>query len=641
MISNRHFIWKFLLASLMLAGIVLFSFSQMGVKQASASQHDQTTDDAKEQSVEDATKRDELSLNELMEDVDDVDDIKEIVSDLDDEGAFENDDVVHHLQIHLTAVRHFEQQDETEEVVDHLQHFRELIKQEHNMDLITEEGYEELQSAAISLIVKNQGDDAVSSEKRMFRASWIASVENIDWPSEPGLSVDEQKDELKSALDNDQDMGMNATVVQVKPAADAFYPSEYSPWSKYLTGEQGKDPGYDPLEFAVDEAHARNMEFHAWMNPYRVANDTTDIDDLAEGHPAREHPDWVIEYGDQLYYDPGNPDAREHIIDSFLEVVENYDIDGVHMDDYFYPYPVEGETFDDDDTYEEYGADQFDDKEDWRRHNVDLFVEELSGGIDDIKSHVKLGISPFAIWRNDSTDPEGSDTDGLESYDELYADTKNWVEQEWVDYINPQIYWFFGNPPAAYEKVADWWSDVVEGKDVHLYVGHAAHQIGSGDEWDNPEEMPDQLAYNTTKDIKGSVFFSHQDLENNPLDFADRLKNDLFKNSALVPDMPWLGGEAPAEPEQVSVEPADDGNEIEWEDSGDDAAYYAIYRFADDDGEALDDPDQIVDTVRRDGDGTQSFVDHDADGTDYSYAVTAVDRLHHESDPSAFVNPDQ
>jgi len=305
-----------------------------------------------------------------------------------------------------------------------------------------------------------------------------------------------------------------------------------------------------------------------------------------------------------------------------------------HLDDYFYPYPIEVETFDDEETYQTYGAEQFDDKEDWRRYNVDLFVHELSEGIKNIKSHVKFGISPFGIWRNESTDPQGSDTNGLESYDALYADTKKWVENEWVDYINPQIYWYIENPPAAYEKLVDWWTDVVEGKDVHLYVGHAAYKIGTGGEWDDPEEMPDQLAYNTSLDVKGSVFFSHSALGNNPLDFRERLKNELFKNPALIPKMSWLGGEAPETPELLSVESTDQGNEIKWSHADDDSAYFVIYRFADDSEVDLNNPNHIVDTVRNDGNYKHSFVDQDADGTDYSYAVTAVDRLHHESDPS-------
>lgn len=628
--SGKRFIWKRFITYAMLVGLLVFPLGYVGAEQ---------TDDAKQKAIDDATQESQFSPSERKDDIEEVDDIRDIVTELEETGAIEDEEVVRHLQTHLKSVRHFEQQQHTEKVVKHLDHFRELIKQKNNMDLISDEGYEKLQMAAVSLMVNIQGDDAVSSQKQLFRSSWIASVDNIDWPSEQGLSADEQKDELKNALDADKEAGMNATIVQIKPAADAFFPSDYAPWSKYLTGEQGKDPGYDPVSFAVEEAHARNMEFHAWMNPYRVANDTTDTGDLVEGHPAREHPEWVIEYGGQLYYDPGNPDAREYIIDSFLEVVENYDVDAIHMDDYFYPYPVEGETFDDEETYQEYGADQFDDKEDWRRHNVDVFVEELSEGIKDIDSHVKLGISPFGIWRNASTDPEGSDTNGLESYDDLYADTKKWVEHEWIDYINPQIYWYFENPPAAYEKLADWWSDLVADKDVHLYTGHAAYQIGSGGEWDDPEEVPDQLAYNTSLNIDGSVFFSHQDLVDNPLGITDRLKNDLFKNPALVPTMSWLGGEAPEKPDLLSVKSTDEGNEVEWEDADDESAYYVIYRFEDDSDVDLDDPNHMIETVRNDGDDRQSFVDDAVEGTDYSYGVTSVDRLHHESDPSDFITP--
>lgn len=566
-----------------------------------------------------------------------ADDIKEIVQNFDEIGAFTNDQAVHALQVHLSAVSHYEEKGATDKVIKHLKDFRVLLKHQKKNDLLSDDAYEALQTAAVSLIIQTQGQ--TTHEKRQLRAAWVATVSNIDWPSRPGLSVQKQKQEFTHILDEDKAMGMNAAVVQVKPTADAFWPSKYAPWSKYLTGVQGKDPGYDPLAFMVKEAHKRNLEFHAWFNPYRVANDTTDIDDLAPNHPAREHPDWVVAYGGQLYYNPGIPEVRKFIIDSIVEAVKNYDIDAVHLDDYFYPYPVSGKEFDDEATYQKYGAAEFPDKGDWRRHNVNLFVKELSERIKDIKSYVKFGISPFGIWRNQSTDPAGSDTAGLQSYDAIYADSKAWVENGWLDYITPQIYWNLGYQPAAYEKLVDWWTNLAKGKPTQLYIGQAVYKIGNNPvaDWSNPDEMPNQLKYNMAFDeIKGSMFFSNTDLEKNPLGFTDRLKSDLSKHPALVPTMPWLGGHAPEKPELVSVKATEDGNQIVWKDhKKSDSTYYVIYRFTGDEKRDFDDPANIVDTVRKDGDGLQTFVDQTAEkGKTYSYAVTAVDRLHHESKPS-------
>ena len=262
--------------------------------------------------------------------------------------------------------------------------------------------------------------------KRQFRAMWIASVANIDWPSRPGLTVAEQKAEYLRLLDAAQRNRLNAVVVQVRPTADSFWPSPYEPWSEWLTGVQGQDPGYDPLRFAVDEAHARNLEFHAWFNPYRVSMQT-DPGKLTPEHPARQHPDWVLPYGGKLYYDPGIPAVRRFVEDAILHAVKRYDVDAVHFDDYFYPYPAGTEQFDDEDTYQRYGA-GFPDKAAWRRNNIDLLVEELSDRITRTKPWVKFGISPFAVWRNKATDPEGSDTTaGAQTYDDLYADTRKWV----------------------------------------------------------------------------------------------------------------------------------------------------------------------------------------------------------------------
>src|SRR5581483_5947344 len=374
----------------------------------------------------------------------------------------------------------------------------------------------------------------VSRTQPELRAAWVATVTNIDWPSKPGLSIDAQKQEFIIILNQLQKMHMNAVVVQVKPTADAFYPSRYWPWSQYLMGTQGLAPGYDPLAFMLREAHKRHIEFHAWFNPYRVSMQDY-LDQLVANNPARQHPDWVINYGGKLYFDPGIPGVRDLLIDSISEVVRNYDIDAVHFDDYFYPYPVANQDFPDDATYQKYGAAHFPSKADWRRNNVNELVQDLWRSIKQIKPRVRFGVSPFGVWRNKAVDPTGSDTQaGVTDYDTLYADTRTWIPRGWLDYIAPQIYWNIGFAPAAYDKLVPWWVNEVADTDVHLYIGQAVYKIGSAPgPWSNPEEMPNQIKFNRQfKAVRGSIFFSMKDLFANRLGFTDRLINDLYKCAA-------------------------------------------------------------------------------------------------------------
>ncbi|GHO64742.1 hypothetical protein KSC_036340 [Ktedonobacter sp. SOSP1-52] len=481
-----------------------------------------------------------------------------------------------------------------------------------------------------------------NSPKRQLRAAWIATVTNIDWPSQPGLPAATQQQEYLTHLDELQQMNMNAVVVQVKPTADAFYPSQYGPWSQYLTGVQGKDPGYDPLAFMVNETHKRNIEFHAWFNPYRVSMQG-DINQLVPDHPARLHPDWVISYGGKLYYNPGIPEAREFVVQSILEVVRNYDVDGIHLDDYFYPYKVGNQDFPDDATYQQYGAARFANKDDWRRDNVNQMIQELSSGIKQIKPYVKFGISPFGVWRNASVDPTGSDTTaGQTNYDTLYADTRTWIKNNWLDYIAPQIYWNIGFAPAAYDKLVSWWVNEVAGTHVQLYIGQAAYKIGTSSpaNWLNPDEMPNQLALNLQyPQVQGSIFFSLKDLNANLLGFKDRLVNDIYKQKALVPTMPWLDSTAPDPVILLPGGPKQDSASLRWLDlPHNTTVYYVIYRF---DGKVVptqadfDNSANILTTLRKLQDSTQQqFVDTSAQSDHtYTYYVTAVDRLHNESQP--------
>lgn len=512
-------------------------------------------------------------------------------------------------------------------------------------------------SATVHAAVVGRADcPPTAALKRQLRGLWISTVANLDWPSRPGLPAAQQQEEYTHLLDEAQRLRMNAVFVQVRPSSDAFYPSPYEPWSAYLTGQQGLAPGYDPLAFLVAEAHRRNLEFHAWFNPYRVST-RPDLDALAPEHPARQHPDWVVGYGNQLFYDPGNPEIRGFIEDVVLDIVEHYDIDGVHLDDYFYPHVAAGDDFDDEETYQHYGAEQFADKDDWRRDNVNQLIQELSTRISGAKSWVTFGVSPFGVWRDKAVDPGGSDTTaGVHDYDDLYADVRTWIHNEWISYVAPQLYWAIGFRPAAYDVLVAWWAHEVEGTGVSLYIGQSAFKIGDGGAdpaWNDPEEMPRHLALNQSYPaVSGDIYFRIHSVLANPLGFADRLAEEIYPHPALVPVRQGQQHDTPPPPPTVtSASTAEDGVELRWSGADDDA-YYAIYRV---DGAvdpeavdpcAVEDPANLLGTAAAaqgtadDLDNTdrgprQTFTDHTAvAGAAYTYLVTALDRGHNESSPS-------
>ncbi len=464
--------------------------------------------------------------------------------------------------------------------------------------------------------------------KRALRGLWIASVLNINWPSASGLSPTQQQSELRSLLDQAVELRFNAVFVQVRPTADAFWPSPYEPWSQYLTGTQGTDPGYDPLGFAVTEAHARNLEFHAWFNPFRVSMQPN-VNQLAAGHPARTHPGWIETYDGRLYYNPGVPAARQHSIDAIMDAVTRYDLDGVHFDDYFYPYPVSGQDFDDAAEFTAYGAGRT--LADWRRANVDAFVQGVSARVNQAKPHVRFGISPFGIWRNQGTDPLGSATTGLQSYDAIYADTRKWVKQEWIDYIAPQIYWSIGFAAAAYDVLVPWWSQVVAGTRVQLYIGQAAYRIGGSTDpaWADPQEMPDHLLLNRQHpEVAGDVYYSIEALMDNRLGFADRLRTEFHAHPALVPASAMTPGTAPGAPGAVTANRVGGGVKLDWNAASGAPAYYAVYR-ADGAGCGIEAARNLLGTVRG-----RTFTDPAPPPVgQVTYYVTALDRTHRESTP--------
>ena len=362
-----------------------------------------------------------------------------------------------------------------------------------------------------------------------IRGAWISTLYNLDWPSAASYSdIAKQQEEFTKLLDDLQAIGMNSVFVQVRSAGDAIYPSELVPWSKVLTGTQGQDPGYDPLGFMIEETHNRGMEFHAWFNPFR-ANTATTTTGLASNHVALQHPDWIVKAGTTSYIDPGIPDARRHIVDAIMEVVNKYEIDGVHLDDYFYP---SGTDFNDAVSYLLYNPNKLLTKAEWRRDNINQFVKLLDESIHQAKPRVSFGISPFGVWRNASVDPTGSDTKaGITAYDSMSADVRTWIRQGWLDYVAPQVYWSMTLSAARYDKVTDWWANEVAGTDVKLYIGHAAYKVGTAETgWQSAQEIIDQLQYNKRYSaIEGDLYFRANELLKNPLGLADLLR-DYYGN---------------------------------------------------------------------------------------------------------------
>jgi uncharacterized lipoprotein YddW (UPF0748 family) len=482
-------------------------------------------------------------------------------------------------------------------------------------------------------------DDAyVPQPKREFRGVWIATVVNLDWPSNARANSDRQKKELTDILNNHQETGINAIMLQVRPAADALYAKSFEPWSKYLTGQQGKAPSpmYDPLEFAITEAHKRGMELHAWFNPYRATFDGN-FGSLSEDHITRLKPDWFFTYGGIKLFNPGIPEVREYIVKVILNVVDNYDVDGIHLDDYFYPYPIAGQRINDADAFEKYGED-FDDIKDWRRDNVDKLIQMLGDSIHKHKPNMKFGISPFGIWANKYQNPDGSETSGGSSYYENFADSRKWIEEGWIDYINPQLYWPVGSRAAAFEKLLTWWSNNTFNR--HLYIGMAPYRIleRKAAAYRNPAELPNQLKL--TRDnprVQGSVYFKSTSLLSNPLGFTDSLRENYYRYPALPPPMLWLDSIAPNVPRNVTIKPSVNGVYLKWMEPlparDKEPVYgYVIYRFDNDETIDMNDPKHIL----RIQYNTDLFYEDKTalKGKNYLYVITAIDRLKNESDRS-------
>lgn len=474
--------------------------------------------------------------------------------------------------------------------------------------------------------------------KREMRAVWIATVANIDWPSKSDLPVEVQKKEMTELLDLAKEYNMNTVVFQIRPCADAFYNSPYEPWSQWLTGEQGKAPFpyYDPLEFTISECRKRGIDVHVWLNPYRALRDTAK-NTSAPNHITNTRPEWFLTYGNTKYFNPGLQETRDFVSTIVSDIVRCYEIDAIHMDDYFYPYRIANREFPDDKAFADnprgFGPDQ---RDDWRRNNVDLIIKQIHDSIRAIKPWVEFGISPFGVWRNSDKDPAGSKTKaGQTNYDDLYADILKWQREGWIDYVVPQIYWHIGKEVADYAVIAEWWSRNSYGCPV--YVGQAPYRIDKKSkekEWRKSKEIIKQLELNRQyPNISGSMYFSAKFMRSNPLKMKEKLKKKLYRYAALPPQNAKTAFLNPAVPQNAFL--TDEGNQLRltWEGSNENKVY-VVYKFRKGKSASIEEAGNIFAVTS----GKELIVAKvkDTDPGKYFYMVTSLSYSNAESTPVHF-----
>ena len=385
--------------------------------------------------------------------------------------------------------------------------------------------------------LKTPTQEDFERQSRQFRGLWVSTVSNIDYPSKRGLSAEELTREADAILDRAVKLRFTAIFLQVRPMGDAFYPSKLYPWSEFISGKQGQAPdqNLDVLGYWVAAAHQRGLQLHAWINPYRVTVGKKELENLAPDNPARLNPDWTFKHGDRFYLNPGVSAAREHVVKGIVEIVQNYDVDGVHIDDYFYP---ERKIEEDVKTFEENNR-GFDSIEDWRRDNVNLFIADVNRELHKVRKDVVWSVSPAGIWANKESHPLGSETRGNQCYFNLYADVRKWVKEEQIDAVIPQIYWEIGFKIADFATLTDWWSDVVAGTDVKLYVGVAAYRLDPNSKsaaWRDLKELDRQLEYMAASpEVSGQVFFTEHSFR------ADRPAGDAIQRYG--DEHGWIGVE--------------------------------------------------------------------------------------------------
>ena len=460
-----------------------------------------------------------------------------------------------------------------------------------------------------------------------FRGAWIATVLGLDWPT--AGTTEGQKQELVEMLAELKAAGINAVFFQVRSESDAMYASSIEPWSYWLTGEQGQapDPFYDPLAFAVEEAHKRGMELHAWFNPYRADRGSGYATD--DGHVTAQHPEWILDLGPIEILNPGIPAVREYVTEVIVDVVERYDVDGVHFDDYFYPYPPNQITDEDQATFETYNEAGLAEIEDWRRYNVDELIRHVHEGIEATRPEVVFGVSPFGIWQDGV--PPG--IFGLDAYNLLFADPVNWLEEQWIDYLTPQLYWPFGGG-QDYGTLAPWWADHAATNGRHLYAGHGLYKADNATRGAAalyaPDEVPRQVRLNRESEaIQGSVFFRASNITDlHTQGFADSLRTDLFRYPALTPALEWNDTTVPPAPSVLTFQWTEEEEvTLSWlapDEDVEEPAFYAVYRVRSEDlpdlSEATSDARNLLAVT-----GDTSITDRPGIAPEpYHYAVASV-----------------
>ena len=478
------------------------------------------------------------------------------------------------------------------------------------------------------------------SPKRELRGAWIATFSNIDWPIRTQTPL-QQRNSFLLILDNLKSAGINTVFVQVRSQCDAMYASSFEPWSADLTGVQGQAPNplWDPMTFMIEECHKRNIEFHAWLNPYRAISNFAAINTFASNHVARQRPEWLLSSGALRTLDPGLPAVRNHILDIVKDIVTRYDIDGLHFDDYFYPNSV----FDDNSTFTS-NARGFTDRADWRRDNVNIMIQSVNDAIKLAKPWVKFGISPTGIYRNSTNPTIGTSTAGLEHYTTLFADSKKWIEQGWVDYLAPQVYWFIGQLGADYSRIVPWWNNQANNR--HMYIGLAGYKVNDASlgqpSWLLNTQIPEQIRFSRNyNNIHGQIFYNTKSLINNPLNFRDSLQQRLYNKPALVPTMLWKDNVKPNSPRLLTAAKyAKDSLLLTWLADNvltgelNIAKKYVIYKSLTIPIN-INNPENILAIIPS---NATKFADLNLDNNNYNYAVSALDRLSNESDLSNSVS---
>lgn len=466
------------------------------------------------------------------------------------------------------------------------------------------------------------------AQKREFRGAWIQCVNG----QFQGMSAAAMQQTLSQQLDELEKDGVNAIIFQVRPECDALYPSTLEPWSRYLTGVQGQPPSpyWDPLQWMIEQCHARGMELHAWINPYRAK--TKGTASLAQNHVAIQHPERVFQYGGLYVLNPGIAANRDYICKVVDDIVSRYDVDGLHIDDYFYPYPVAGERIPDTAQYES-NRNGINNIGDWRRHNVDLFIKQLGETIHQRKPWVKFGVSPFGIYRNKKSSPVGSNTNGLQNYDDLYADVLLWVNNGWIDYCVPQVYWEIGNRAADYQTLITWWNQHAANRP--LFIGEDVERTVKFADLQHPDshQMPAKYRlHSQMPNVKGTVLWYAKAVADNVGNYGSMLRNVYWKHKALQPLMPFIDQKAPKKPKKVKPVWTADGYILFWRQPkgkkwGDVASKYVVYRFAPGERVNIDDASKMV-TIT---DKTMLKLPYQDGKTKYTYVVTALDRMSNES----------